>query len=248
MARGFGVTFGAATTDMIQTSLTTHSATRSYHIWAYREASGGSGFGRMFDKDNGGGARNILYNDAGTVSYVFVSTWGGSDGSWSIIRPSNRVWHGIGVSYDNGAASNDPVFYVDGVSTSLNTDVNPTGSPLTSADAYTIGNRQSDSGRHWDGMLCEAAIWDAILTAAEFQALGVGVSPALVRPQSLVLYEPMLRDNIDLRQGGTPTITGTVVQPHPRVIYPVGPFLQTKAVAAAVGKPWHYYAQQRVAA
>ena len=69
-------------------------------------------------------------------------------------------------------------------------------------------------------MIAEFAVWDAILTADEFAMLGAdGFSPLLIRPQSLVEYVPLVRDNVS-RKLSIGTLTGAAAQPHPRIIYP----------------------------
>lgn len=49
----------------------------------------------------------------------------------------------------------------------------------------------STSQLHYDGLLADAAIWSAALTDAEVRQLAQGVSPLLVRPQSLAAYWPL---------------------------------------------------------
>jgi len=46
-------------------------------------------------------------------------------------------------------------------------------------------------GNYYDGLLAEWAIWNAELTDAEIAILAKGVSPLLVRPQSLAAYWPL---------------------------------------------------------
>jgi hypothetical protein len=68
--------------------------------------------------------------------------------------------------------------------------------------------------------VAEAAIWTAALTATEILSLNAGASPALVRPQSLVFYAPLIRDLQDVRGGLAITNNnGATVVDHPRVFY-----------------------------
>lgn len=233
MARGFLNILGSGSTDLIVTSLTTDSTLRSYHIWTNRHGDGGNSLGRIFDRNNGT-QLDVLLNTAGP-GYRFQVNWSGASGVWDITPPSVDVWAGIGVSYDRGSTANDPVIYLNGSSVSVTEVAAPSGTVATGSSAYTIGNRQSDSARAWDGMLAEFGVWDALLDAAEFKALGSGVSPLLIRPASLVCYIPMLRDSVDLKRGGTPTITGTAVQPHPRSYYPAGTYSDKWTTAVGGG-------------
>lgn len=61
-----------------------------------------------------------------------------------------------------------------------------------------------------NGLACEAAVWNVVLTADELASLNVGFSPRRIRPQSLRFYAPMRRDVIDIVGGVSLTPTGTV--------------------------------------
>ena len=101
------------------------------------------------------------------------------------------------------------------------------GSDTTNAGSITLLDRTVIGANALlssfaNGNIAEAAIWDVALTDAEVAILAKGFSPLLVRPQSLVFYAPLVRDNDDdliggvaLSANGTPGIV-----PHPRVLYP----------------------------
>lgn len=80
-------------------------------------------------------------------------------------------------------------------------------------------NQQTTQGR-----VAHPAIWNAALTDAEIVMLSQGVSPLLVRPESLVFYVPYLgRDtsDIDIEGGVVLTNTGTTSETsEPRVTRP----------------------------
>lgn len=68
------------------------------------------------------------------------------------------------------------------------------------------------------GRIAEVGIWKAALTADEVLALARGMSPELVRPQSLVFYAPLLRDLNDRVSNLTLTnVNGALVSDHPRI-------------------------------
>jgi hypothetical protein len=82
-------------------------------------------------------------------------------------------------------------------------------------------------GNYMDGRIAEAAVWDAELNAAEIAILAKSFSPLFVRPQSLVMYWPLIResypDNEDIdKAGGYDFVdyNGPGDADHPRVIYP----------------------------
>jgi hypothetical protein len=79
----------------------------------------------------------------------------------------------------------------------------------------------------FDGRIAEAAIWNVALLSAEIAALAKGMRPLLIRPQNLVAYWPLVRDDDLDRWGGyhlydynNPGIGG-----HSPVIYPAPPLV-----------------------
>ena len=214
-------TFGDAG-DNALTTLTTHNVTRSYSIWTYRTGNGGGGFGRMFEKRTVSAAVENLANDNDGIAndgYGYQRIWSTGNALWFMPVPSANVWHNVIVTYDGGATTNDPVMYLDGVSQSITEDTAPSGTINTTTDAYVIGNRNTGTDRTWAGDLCEFAVWNRILTAAEASSIGARAFSPLFYPTSLVEYVPMVRAAISYKNAA-PTFTGLVVAPHPRIIYP----------------------------
>ena len=106
-------------------------------------------------------------------------------------------------------------------------------------DRTAIGVRISNNvfAQYMSGNIAEAAVWDVALTDTEVAILAAGYSPLFVRPQNLVAYWPLVRDNDNDIVGGyslTPTNTPSI-SAHPRVIYPVSSRTHEYAVAAAGG-------------
>lgn len=100
----------------------------------------------------------------------------------------------------------------------------------------------------WNGKLAEPAVWDAALTADEVNSLERGISPLLVRPQSLVSYWPLYgrhSPEIDLVGGVGLTVSGTApAAEHPRVILPrkrlaypgsTGPTAHNRSLSVSAG-------------
>lgn len=247
MARGFGATYGSGSTDKIASSLS-DGATFSWFGWIYPHGSGGGAFGRMFEH------LSHSYVYGGGAVYVFVNLHLTTDGGWTFTPPSLDSWHSLGISYDNSSSTNDPIVYLDGskltVGSGLTEISTPAGSGRTAAGTLSIGNR-SGNDRSWDGMIAEFAAWTVILDDNEFNALSDGLSPAMIRPQSLVVHTPLVRDNVSCLSA-PPTITGTAVQPHPRIYYPRRRSIITAPAAAGATIPIfarHYrqMSQRRVA-
>ncbi|KKK59939.1 hypothetical protein LCGC14_3029330, partial [marine sediment metagenome] len=73
---------------------------------------------------------------------------------------------------------------------------------------------------YMDESIAEVAIWNVALSNAEVALLAKGFSPLLIKPESLVSYWPLVRDDdndwiggFDLTAFNTPTVSD-----HPPVI------------------------------
>lgn len=128
--------------------------------------------------------------------------------------------HILGTYYDDGGTPTGEL-YIDG---SLDGSDTGAGTPeVPNFDRIAVGRfADSSPGNYFEGETAEAAMWNVRLTAAEAAMLGQGYSPLFVRPQNLVFYLPMIRDNDNDLVGGlsltafnTPSIAV-----HPSVIYP----------------------------
>ena len=97
--------------------------------------------------------------------------------------------------------------------------VDATGTAFTS---MAIGRRHvvGTTPQYFSGRIAEAGIWTAALTASDILSLSQGASPALVRPDNLAFYAPLIRDLQDLRGGLAITNNnGATVVDHPRIYY-----------------------------
>lgn len=117
------------------------------------------------------------------------------------------------------SASNSRTAYVNGSAATTNTtSVTPTLN--RTAIGYDWGG--VSTGYYLNGQVAEAAIWGAALTAAEILSLAAGVSPRLIRPQSLLAHweivgkvspEPDAVGGYAFTLNNTPT-----AYPHPRMM------------------------------
>ena len=222
MAYGFG-SLGTSG-DRINTTLQVDSTNRSTWIWFNVVSTGASM--ALWDQSNNSGRSNFVRVSVGAFIDWFAAFDGGTNGLWRTdTTVTTDTWHGIGWSYVNSSNANDPIAYYDGVKKTVGaglTEVNtPTGNffPADSFAGLYIGNR-ADFTQTVDGSIAEVAVWDGILTDAEFAELYAGYAPALIRPESLTVYMPLVRDNIDPKRGGSPGLVGPpLVQPHCRICY-----------------------------
>ncbi len=223
MSRGYGTTLGSGGPDTVTTTLISYSTLRSWSIWAYRRVDINAEY---WNKDNGNEALSAaLTGPLVRFKRVLTTEW-----SWAYTAPSSAVWTNILVTYDSGNPTTAPIVYYNGVVQTLASNVNGTGTVADVSDSnpIVIGNRAA-ADRNFDGMLAEFAVWDRILSASEAGVMA-HYSP-LFLPQSLVEYVPMIRDNTSLKNAA-PTIGGTLVQPHPPIIYPT--YAQVRKMSALV--------------
>ncbi len=230
-----------STLDRIETTLASHSSIRTWAMWTYRTGNGGGNEGRVFSKN----VERLQSSTSSGGQYRFVRNDSTGDAAWSIVRPAADAWHHMLVTYDSGDTNNDPVMYLDGVSQTVTELSAPGITPTENALNIFIGNHTDPvaSDRNWAGRLCEFAVWDRILNAAE--AAGIGgksLSPEFY-PNSLVSYVKLIR-NVTDRMRAAPTNTGATVVEHPRIIYAAPTRTIHVPAAAAVGNPWYAYANQ----
>ena len=100
--------------------------------------------------------------------------------------------------------------------------------------AVGVWNRASTNHK-FSGRIAEVGIWNIALLLAEIEALAAGFSPLLIRPQSLVLYLPLVRDDDeDLIGGRSFTAVNTPsIAAHTRVYRPAATQMVIVPAAAA---------------
>lgn len=126
---------------------------------------------------------------------------------------SANTWHHVcGVFTSNTSRT----IYLDAAGSATNT----TSLTPTLIDIVTIAAARKSGfvDNYLNGSLAEVAIWNAALTEPEVKSLSAGMSPKLVRPQSLVLYVPLIRSPQDQKAALSFTTEGSpTVASHPRV-------------------------------
>lgn len=196
---------GVSNTARYTSLITSMSGPYSYGAW-FNPSSLGNNYQVFITYDSG----------AAVFSQLFVNSSNDRlqlrDSASLIASPaptiSANTWqHALAVC----PTSNTAAVYLNGGSKATGS-LNPTV-PIVS---LALSNTSSSAFS-----IAEAAIWSAELDDTDAAILAAGVSPLLVRPQSLVYYAPLIRAAQDVRRGVTLTATGTpTVTDHPRTIYP----------------------------
>lgn len=115
------------------------------------------------------------------------------------------AWHHACATF--GSPTSRTAYLNGGNAATNTTSITPTG-----INRATIGNRDSSTNDRSPAagtLIAEAAIWNVVLDAAEIAALGAGIPPSLIRPQSLVAYLPLIRNLID-NKGNAFAIVGAL--------------------------------------
>jgi hypothetical protein len=155
----------------------------------------------------------VLYISNADNVYYYVQR-----NSWTqtaIINTSANTWHhACAIETSNVSHS---IIHDGDVSNKKTATGNIT--PIN-IDIVRIGYEQSPI--YFDGRLAEPAIWNTALSNDEVVSLSLGYSPFLIRPQNLIFYPPLIRDDDkDLIEGLSLSAIGSpTVGEHPRVYYP----------------------------
>lgn len=194
---------------------------------------------------------NFVQTNSGLGKMTMRAGFSTTPALWSVTQ-TNGQWQNHVITYDQSSSTNDPLWYLDGTSTTVTENVAPSGTSNAAQDlaAFKIGAGHDGSYEYFDGKIAELAIWNRILTAGEAAILGKGFSPLFI-PNGLVFYAPMIRSIPDMKSGNVGTATNAVVFPHPRIIYPFSPSNRRFTTAAAASGPanlktWHGLAKASI--
>ena len=137
-----------------------------FAAWIYPKSDGEGNFGRIADKNQW-----LFYvRDElnGFIRLNFNHSFSTTEGSWKTtdrVIPLN-AWSHVALFYDSDSASNDPVFYVNGVAQTITEGQTPVGtrSADTSSDLF-IGNN-SGGTRGFDGYMMDVKIYKNVALSA----------------------------------------------------------------------------------
>lgn len=218
MARGFGTTLGVGSSDRIVSNYATAPTQQTLSL-KYNLASFASDFDKLLSQNETSGPTiNSLNVQSSSIAFRRGGSGSGQHWLCTDYGTATNTWFQYAISFDASSVTNDPVIFIDGISRTVTQAGSNPASLSAGAGNWVVGNNASGS-RNIDGRIAEVAIWDVILTPGEMAAVTRGVSPLLIRPGNLQEYLPLIR-NTASRLLAAPTVTGTAVQPHPRVFMP----------------------------
>jgi hypothetical protein len=181
------------------------------------------------DKDVINHRSQLQFQDSGAVFNFQYETASGTSESSGGSMSVNTWYHLAGVA----ASVSSRIGYLDGAAQTE--DTNNWGD-LTAVDRVAIGAEAGSTPvEYMDGHVAEAAVWDVALSQADITTLAAGYSPLFVKPQNLVFYLPMVRDedldwiaNLSMTAAATPTVSDH----PPKIIYPL--FSTTLTIPSAL--------------
>jgi hypothetical protein len=147
-----------------------------------------------------------IISNAGTLKYIHRS------GSTDL---QNSTWYSVCVTYSGSGLASGVKLYVSGARETETTQLDALTTTILNSATPRMGSRTGGS-RWFKARMADVGAWDVELTADEVASLGDGFSARMIRPQSLVLCAPMVRELIDLKSGAL-TNSNMAVSDHPRV-------------------------------
>ncbi len=187
-----------------------------------------AGWARSTETDN----KQIMLaigGDGLNLGFRFGSVYGfhydGSYREFSFVGScADNTWYHLAFVCNPGGATQK--VYLDGAE--IFSDTQSTAISYPSANSTIGGNGVFDL---LSGNIAELAVWGAALTADEVVSLAKAFSPALIRPASLLMYAPLVRDIVDIK-GNTLANVSSTVSDHIRVLNRRRRDVSHKAVAA----------------
>ena len=143
---------------------------------------------------------------------------------------SANTWHHACAVF---AAADSRSAYIDGG----NKGSNAVARTPAGIDRVAIGARaDSAPGSYMSGRVAEPAIWNVALTDTEVASLAAGYSPLFIRPQNLVAYWSLIRDEDQDRVGGydLTAVNAPSIASHVPIRYPFGAQIPSITAAAVV--------------
>lgn len=166
---------------------------------------------------NAGGQERFLLQAAGAITgdpirALAVASNSGATASSDTGYTAN-TWHHAAAVF---ASATSRTAYIDGVGGTAETSSrSPTGLTTTRIGVTVQGGSRA---QYLNGRLAEVAIWNVALDTTEIAALAKGFRPSLIRPGSLRLYVPLVREVADYSRAVALTTSGPVVAGHTRRI------------------------------
>ena len=187
MARGFGSTLGAGTTDVVALAAFTMPSKCSVWVRYLKNGVGGANFGRLFEK-TGPSNKEITLSISTTTKMFIERDFSATNGVWEFDDPqANTVglWADVFFTYDDSSTSNVPLVWVNGRPVTVTTSTTPVGTAVNTSSACYVGNWSAGT-RNWDGIISKFAMWNINLGYREAKQLLDGFDPLCIARYAMV--------------------------------------------------------------
>lgn len=124
----------------------------------------------------------------------FIQPFTSANGVWALTNGdfTDDQWENIGLVYDGGSVSNDPLIFVNGDSKAITELTTPVGTRESDAVSnLELGNAEINNTSVYEGDLGFIVYWSTGVTANEFLTLNSGVNPFLIKNENIALYSPI---------------------------------------------------------
>ena len=126
---------------------------------------------------NGDGFSLYVDNHATDRYLFFKRDFSTTDGIWRI--PVNSfslaTWTHVFVAYNDGATTNDPVIYINGVSQTITETSTPAGTAVSELGFHIVLGNYPAGGGAWDGKLKDVRIYNLATSTHAASALASGI-------------------------------------------------------------------------
>lgn len=160
----------------------------SVFLWVNLSVTTG-GARLYFRRGSGASSGHFYLMRTGTPRYFTFGINAGSqqEVSESSFEPSADIWYAIMGSFDSSLASNEQKIRTWDGTTQRLAQASLAGAPGTPGTQPLLFDQDASA----NARIAEVAVWNAEISADEFTALRKGVPPIRIRPDKLVLYDPV---------------------------------------------------------
>src|SRR5580698_9020800 len=119
MARGFGSTFGSGSSDEISTGYSTaQSSNLSISAWYYKNSTGGSGTGSVWNQFLSSNSGNLLSCNSSNSAMRYINAAVGGNSIWTFNDNGLDAWTHI-CATSAFSTNGKPVVYINGSSVTV---------------------------------------------------------------------------------------------------------------------------------
>ena len=139
--------------------------------WINPSSDGENNFGRIFDKSTATSGADGFYflvtdESSGNCELRFAHGFDSTVGFWdSTATVALNTWNHVAVAYNNSSTSNNPIFYINGVSVTVTEGGTPAGTVADDSSQNLFIGNNTGGDRTFAGGISTASIYNTILDA-----------------------------------------------------------------------------------